>query len=186
VIARGFIQTIRTTTHFRHLEGSWSISAREVTRASGREIWAPSPATARGPLYSFAPSTVTVTYYLVPGTVIVNLLPGFSGRIQINGLPGNPVINVTASNPSARFDVLPGIYTIFPTPAVVEGDSLYNCLTRYQYTGGSVPLDVYSRRVYTVNLQYRPVSGCLDINAVDDSGGGLRHLSPRVTFRRNR
>ena len=183
--ARGFSQTISTTTQFRRLEGSWSVTAREVTRAGGREIWEPDPASARGPLYPFAPSTVTVTYRLVPGTVNVNVSPSFSGQIQLNGLPGNPVIEVTAGNPGAQLEVRPGVYTVSPTP-VVNGDSPYNCLTRYEYTGGGVPLDVYSRGVYTVDLRYQPVSGCLDISAVDESGGGLRHLNPRVTFRRNR
>ena len=185
VMARGFIQTIRTTTHFRRLEGSWSVNAWQVTRAGGREIWEPNPATAQGRLYTFAPSTVTVNYRLVPGTVIVNVSPSFGGRIQLNGLPGNPVIEVTAGDPSAQLEVLPGVYTLSPT-RVVGGDSPYNCRTRYEYTGGGVPLDVYSRGVYTVDLRYQPVSGCLDITAVDESGGGLRHLNPRVTFRRNR
>jgi len=184
VMARGFSQTISTTTHFRRLEGSWSVTAREVTR--GREIWEPDPASARGPLYPFAPSTVTVTYRLVPGTVIVNVSPSFGGQIQLIGLPGNPVIEVTTSNPSARLEVLPGTYTVSPGETAVNGESPYNCLTRYEYTGGGVPLDVYSRGVYTVDLRYQPVSGCLDITAVDESGGGLRHLNPRVTFRRNR
>ena len=183
VTARGFSQTISTTTHFRHLEGSWSVTAREVTR--GREIWEPDPASARGPLYPFAPSTVTVNYRLVPGTVVVNVSPRFNGRIQLNGLPDNPVIEVTVGNPGARLEVRPGVYTVSPT-RVVGGDSPYNCRTRYEYTGGGVPLDVYSRGVYTVDLRYQPVSGCLDISAVDESGGGLRHLNPRVTFRRNR
>jgi hypothetical protein len=182
VIARGFSQTISTTTQFSRLEGSWSITAREVTR--GREIWEPSPTTARGQLYSFAPSTVTVNYRLVPGTVNVNVSPSFSGRIQLNGLPGNPVINVDTSNPSVQLDVRPGVYTVFPEP-VVNGNSLYNCLTRYQYTGGGIPLDVYSRGVYTVNLQYRPTSGCLDVTAINGSGGGLQHINPKITFRRN-
>lgn len=182
VIARGFSQTISTTTQFRRLEGSWSITAREVTR--GREIWTPNLTTAQGQLYSFAPSTITVTYTLARGTVNVNVSPSFSGQIQLGGLPGNPVINVTTSNPSVQLDVPPGTYTISPTP-VVNGDSLYNCLTRYQYTGGGVPLDVYSRGVYTVDLQYRPTSGCLDVTAIDESGGGLRNLNPKVIFRRN-
>lgn len=182
VIARGFSQTISTTTQFRSLEGGWSITAREVTR--GREIWTPNLTTAQGQLYSFAPSTITVTYTLARGTVNVNVSPSFSGQIQLGGLPGNPVINVTTSNPSVQLDVPPGTYTISPTP-VVNGDSLYNCLTRYQYTGGGVPLDVYSRGVYTVDLQYRPTSGCLDVTAIDGSGGGLQHLNPKVIFRRN-
>jgi hypothetical protein len=184
VMARGFSQTIRTTTHFRRLEGSWSVSAREVTR--GREIWEPDPASARGPLYPFAPSTVTVTYRLVPGTLIVNVSPRFNGRIELNGLPDNPVIEVTASNPSARLGVLPGVYTVSPRETAVNANSPFNCLTRYEYTGGGIPLDVYSRGVYTVELRYQPVSGCLDITTVDESGGGLRHLSPRVIVRRNR
>jgi len=184
VMARGFSQTISTTTQFRRLEGSWSVAAREVTRGGGREIWEPSPATAQGPLYSFAPSTITITYKLIPGTIKVNVSPRFNGDIQLGGLPGNPVIRVTTSNPSAQIDVPPGVYTISPTP-VVNGNSQYNCLTRYQYTGGGVPLDVYSRGVYTVDLQYRPTSGCLDINAVDESGGGLQQINPKVIFRRN-
>jgi hypothetical protein len=185
VTARGFSQTIRTTTHFRRLEGSWSVNAWQVTRASGREIWEPDPATARGPLYPFAPSTVTVTYRLIPGTLIVNASPRFDGRIRLNGLPENPVIDMNASNPSVQLDVRPGVYTVSPTFAV-NGTSPFGCLTRYEYTGGGVPLDVYSRGVYTIELRYSPTSGCLDISAVDESGGGLRHLSPRVTFRRNR
>ena len=184
--ARGFSQTISTTTQFRRLEGSWSVTAREVTRAGGREIWEPDPTTARGPLYSFAPSTVTVNYRLVPGTVIVNVSPSFGGQIQLIGLPGNLVIEVTTSNPSARLEVLPGTYTVSPRETAVNANSPHNCMTRYEYTGGGVPLDVYSRGVYTVDLRYQPVSGCLDITAVDESGGGLRHLNPRVTFRRNR
>jgi len=185
VMARGFSQTIRTTTQFRRLEGSWSITAREVTRASGREIWEPNPTTARGPLYSFAPSTVTVTYRLAPGTLIVNASPRFDGQIELSGLPGNPRINMNTSNPSAQLSIPPGTYTISPEP-VVEGNSIHNCLTYYQYTGGGVPLEVHSRGVYTVDLQYRPASGCLDISAIDESGGGLQHLNPRVIFRRNR
>jgi hypothetical protein len=189
LLASGYTRTMRQTSTFRDVPvGNVTVQGQDVWTDS-LTAWAPDPSggpdvvsVQRGVLHTYAPLRFTVSYYEVPATLQVEVTPPFRGAIHLLGLPGNP----TVLSPRGSIQVPPGQYTV-TAESPVGGLSPQNCLVRYAAVTPPQALTLRSYGTYTLALQYRPESGCLDITVEDRTpnnalmGAGYK---PTVRFKK--
>jgi hypothetical protein len=182
LFASGYTRTMRQTSTFRDVPvGNVTVQGQDVWTDS-LTAWAPNPRSQSATLYTFAPLTFTVSYSVVPATLQVEVTPPFQGAIRLLGLPGNP----TVLSPRGSLQVPPGQYTV-TAESPVGGFSPQGCLTRYAAETPPQALTLRSYGTYTLALQYRPESGCLDITVEDRTpGNALMNggYKPTVRFKK--
>jgi hypothetical protein len=189
LLASGYTRTTRFSYTFRDVPvGSVEVQSR-VVWVDSLTAWTPDPSggpdvvsVQRGVLHTFAPLSFTVSYSVVPATLQVEVTPSFRGAIRLLGLPGNPVV----LTPRGSVRVPPGQYTV-TSESPVGGLSPQNCFTRYAVVTPPQNLTLRSYGTYTLTLEYRGESGCLDITVKDRTPGtALMRAGHKPTVRFNR
>ncbi len=108
LFASGYTRTTRLSYTFRDVPvGNVTVQAQDVW-TDNLTAWAPNPRNQSGTLYTFAPLTFTISYSIVPGTLIL-FASGFpaDGRVTVSAGPYSATLGGDASQ---TISAMPGVY----------------------------------------------------------------------------